>query len=71
VIADDPEYKAALASAALLMGARGGTAAGERLKVLVGLIEAYERQHFPLDLAAPTGSKPAGARRAAKRPTRA
>ena len=48
-ILDDQAYRAALASAASLMNARRGTAAGERLKVLAGLIEAYERQHFPLD----------------------
>ena len=61
-ILDDQAYRAALASAALLMGARGGTAAGARLKVLVGLIEGYERQHFPLDERAAAGAKQAAAR---------
>ena len=48
-ILDDQAYRAALASAASLMGACRGTAAGERLELLVSLIEDYERQHFPMD----------------------
>ena len=44
------DYKAALKAVESLMGAKARTAEGERLEVLVTLIEAYERQHFPLDL---------------------
>ena len=44
------DYKAALKAVESLMGAKARTAQGERLDVLVTLIEAYERQHFPLDL---------------------
>jgi HTH-type transcriptional regulator/antitoxin HigA len=36
-----------------LMTARAGTPEGERLDVLVTLVEAYERKQFPLDLPDP------------------
>jgi hypothetical protein len=61
-VLDEQAYRAALASAASLMSARGGTAAGARLKLLVGLIEDYERQHFPLDKRASAAAKQAAAR---------
>ena len=32
------------------MSAQAGTPQGERLDVLVTLVEAYERKHFPMDL---------------------
>ena len=32
------------------MDAEAGTPQGERLDVLVTLVEAYERKHFPMDL---------------------
>lgn len=35
------------------MAARHGTRDGERLDVLVTLLEAYERKHFPMDLPDP------------------
>ena len=44
------DYDAALADVDALMTARRGSPEGEKLDVLVTLIEAYERQHFPLDL---------------------
>ncbi len=44
------DYKAALKTVASLMGAKARSAEGERLDVLVTLIEAYERRHFPMDL---------------------
>lgn len=47
------DYRAALGDVETLMGARPATAAGERLDVLVTLIEAYERRHYPLDLPDP------------------
>ena len=59
---DKQAYRAVLASAASLMSARSGTAAGERLKVLVGLIEGYERQHFPLEQHTSAAMKQAAAR---------
>lgn len=42
------DYKAALAEVEGLMDAKPGTAAGDKLDVLVTLIEAYEARHFPM-----------------------
>lgn len=36
-----------------LMAARRGTPEGDRLDVLVTLVEAYEARHYPLDLPGP------------------
>ena len=47
------DYRAALKDVDALMGAKANTADGERLDVLVTLIEAYERKHFPLELPDP------------------
>ena len=47
------DYRAALKDVEALMGAKANTADGERLDVLVTLIEAYERKHFPLELPDP------------------
>ena len=47
------DYRAALREAETLMTARAGTPEGERLDVLVTLLEAYERKRFPLDLPDP------------------
>ena len=47
------DYRAALKEAEALMMAAPGTAEGERLDVLVTLIEAYERKAYPLDLPDP------------------
>lgn len=47
------DYRAALKDLEALMGAKANTSAGERLDVLVTLIEAYERKHFPLELPDP------------------
>lgn len=44
------DYKAALKAVESLMDAKARTPEGDRLDVLVTLIEAYERQHFPMDL---------------------
>ena len=46
-------YRAALKEIESLMNARGNTPDGERLDILVTLVEAYERKHFPLDLPDP------------------
>ena len=51
------DHKAALETVDSLMGAQARTPEGDRLDVLVTLIEAYERQHFPMDLPDATGSK--------------
>lgn len=44
------DYRAALKAVESLMGAKVRTPEGDRLDVLVTLIEVYERQHFPMDL---------------------
>lgn len=43
------DYKAALAEAERLWGAKAGTPKGDRLDVLATLIDAYEAQHYPMD----------------------
>ena len=49
----DEDYRATLQEIESLMTAETGTPEGERLDVLVTLVEAYERRHFPLDLPDP------------------
>lgn len=44
------DYRSALKAIESLMGARANTREGDRLDVLVTLVEAYERAHFPMDL---------------------
>jgi HTH-type transcriptional regulator/antitoxin HigA len=43
------DHSAALAEIERLWGAKEGTPEGDRLDVLVTLVEAYERAHFPID----------------------
>ncbi|MBX3631235.1 MAG: transcriptional regulator [Nitrosomonas sp.] len=52
-IKTDTDYRAALKEVETLMLAESNTPEGEKLDVLVTLIEAYERTHFPLDLPDP------------------
>lgn len=47
------DYEAALAEIERLMTAKRNTPEGDRLDVLVTLVEAYEARHFPLDLPDP------------------
>ena len=47
------DHRAALKEIEALMSARKGTPEGERLDVLVTLVEAYERKHVPMDLPDP------------------
>ena len=49
----DTDYHAALKEVETLMTAEPNTPEGEKLDVLVTLVEAYERKHFPLDLPDP------------------
>lgn len=49
----DADYRAALKEVETLMTAESNSSEGEKLDVLVSLIEAYERKHFPLDLSIP------------------
>jgi HTH-type transcriptional regulator/antitoxin HigA len=43
------DHAAALKEAERLWGAKAGTRDGDRLDVLVTLIEAYEDEHYPID----------------------
>jgi HTH-type transcriptional regulator/antitoxin HigA len=47
------DHRATLRDIESLMGAKPESSEGERLDVLVTLVEAYERQHFPMDLPDP------------------
>ena len=47
------DHRAALKEIEALMSAWTGSSEGERLDVLVTLVEAYERRHFPMDLPDP------------------
>jgi len=48
LIKTDADYRAALKEIESLMIADPDTAEGEKLDVMVTLIEAYEAKHFPL-----------------------
>src|SRR3970040_189216 len=47
------DYRAALKEIEALMSARAGSPEGERLDVLVTLVEAYEKKHYRFDLPDP------------------
>ena len=47
------DHRAALKEIESLMNARANTPEGERLDVLVTLVEAYERKHVPMDMPDP------------------
>jgi len=47
------DYRRALKAIEKLMAAKRNTPAGDRLDVLVTLVEAWERKHYPLDLPDP------------------
>ncbi len=50
------DYEAALQSIESLMTAKRNSPEGDRLDVLVTLVEAYEAKHFPLDLPDPVAA---------------
>jgi HTH-type transcriptional regulator/antitoxin HigA len=52
-IKTDADYRAALAEIETLMAATLDSPEGERLDLLVTLVEAYERDHYPMDLPDP------------------
>ena len=52
-IKSEADYRAALQEIESLMRAEPGTPEGERLDVMVTLVDAYERAHFPMDLPDP------------------
>ncbi len=47
-IRNEEDYRATLKEIESLMDAELGTPKGGRLDILVTLVEAYERRHFPL-----------------------
>ena len=47
------DYRAALKEIEKLMGAKANSPEGEKLDVLVTLVEAYERKHYPMELPDP------------------
>jgi len=49
----DADYRAALKEIETLMMAASDSPEGEKLDVLVTLVEAYEAKHYPLDLPDP------------------
>jgi len=49
----EEDYRQVLAEIETLMDAESGSEEGERLDLLVTLVEAYERRHYPLDLPDP------------------
>lgn len=49
-IKTEADYRQTLREIETLMTAQSGSEAGDRLDVLVTLVEAYERAHFPMDL---------------------
>lgn len=50
------DYQATLKAIEGLMGAKRNSPEGDRLDVLVTLVEAYEARHFPLDLPDPVAA---------------
>src|SRR3546814_15039992 len=52
-IKTDADYRRALAKIEGLMAAESNTPEGDRLDVLVTLVEAYEARHYPMELPSP------------------
>lgn len=52
-IKTDADYRAALKEIETLMMAAADTPKGEKLDVLVTLVEAYESKHYPIDFPDP------------------
>jgi HTH-type transcriptional regulator/antitoxin HigA len=48
-IKNDQDHDRALGEIERLWGAAEGTARGDRLEILISLVEAYERRHLPID----------------------
>ena len=52
-IRNEADYENALHEIQRVWGAKEKTPEGDRLDILMTLVEAYERQHFPIDAPAP------------------
>lgn len=55
-IKNDADYRSALGAIEQLMMAAPETPEGEKLDVLVTLVEAYEAKHFPMELPDPVAA---------------
>ena len=55
-IKSEDDYRKVLAKVETLMVAEPGTPEGEKLDELATLLEAYERDHFPMDFPDPVGA---------------
>ena len=55
-IRSEADYEEALRRVEALWDSTSGTPEGDELDVLVLLIEAYERDHYPIDLPTPIGA---------------
>ena len=55
-IRTEEDYREALIKIEALMHAEAGTPEGEKLDVLVTLVEAYEKKHYPLDFPDPVAA---------------
>ncbi len=55
-IKTDADYRLALKEIETLMLAKPDSPEGEKLDVLVTLVEAYEQKHYPLDLPDPVAA---------------
>ncbi len=53
LVKTDTDYRATLKEIETLMMAEYDSTEGEKLDILVTLVEAYERKHYPLDLPDP------------------
>jgi HTH-type transcriptional regulator/antitoxin HigA len=52
-IRTETDYDAAVVRIAQLIGAKAGTSASDELEILVTLVDAYEAQHYPMDMPDP------------------
>ncbi|CDZ60899.1 Hypothetical protein NGAL_HAMBI2605_12450 [Neorhizobium galegae bv. orientalis] len=52
-IRSDEDYEGALRTLSKLWGAASGTLEGDQLDILATLIDAYEKEHFPMDAPSP------------------
>jgi HTH-type transcriptional regulator/antitoxin HigA len=55
-IRNENDYREALNQIETLMGARENTPEGDRLDILVTLVETYERKAYPMDLPDPVAA---------------
>jgi len=53
LIKNETDYRATLKEVEALMSAEMDSPEGDRLDVLVTLVEAYERKHYPIDFPNP------------------